>query len=128
MVGPGYHFLHTALDAHSRLSYTELLADERKEAAAAFWLRTNAWFIECDIQVRNVLTDNVSSYRSHVFAVALGAVKHHRTRTYRPQTNGEVQTFHRTLADESAYARLYKRCSAAAPLGAGAGDCEELLT
>ena len=32
----GYHFLHTALDGHSRLAYTELLLDERKETAAAF--------------------------------------------------------------------------------------------
>ena len=68
----GYHFLHTAIDAHSRLAYTELLADERKETAAAFWLRANAWFTECGIPVRKVLTDNGSCYRSHVFRDALG--------------------------------------------------------
>jgi transposase InsO family protein len=104
----GYHFLHTALDAHSRLSYTELLTDERKETAAAFWLRANAWFTECGITVRKVLTDNGSCYRSHVFADALGAIEHRRTRPYRPQTNGKVERFHRTLADEWAYARLYR--------------------
>jgi len=38
----GYHFLHTAIDAHSRLAYSEMLADERKETAAAFWTRANA--------------------------------------------------------------------------------------
>ena len=42
----GYHFLHTAIDGHSRLAYSELLADERKETAAAFWLRANAWFTD----------------------------------------------------------------------------------
>lgn len=47
----GYHFLHTAIDAQSRLVYSELLADERKETAAAFWLRVNAWFTECGITV-----------------------------------------------------------------------------
>jgi transposase InsO family protein len=104
----GYHFLHTALDAHSRLAYTELLADERKETAAAFWVRANAWFNECGIPVRKVLTDNGSCYRSHAFADALGDIEHRRTRPYRPQTNGKVERFHRTLADEWAYARLYR--------------------
>lgn len=33
----GYHYLHTALDDHSRLAYSELPADERKDTAAAFW-------------------------------------------------------------------------------------------
>jgi transposase InsO family protein len=104
----GYHFLHTAIDGHSRLAYTELLADERKETAAAFWSRANAWFAECGIVVRKVLTDNGSCYRSHTFADALGAIEHRRTRPYRPQTNGKVERFHRTLADEWAYARLYR--------------------
>ena len=105
--GRGYHFLHTAIDAHSRLAYSELLADECKETAAAFWLRANAWFNDCGFTVRNVLTDNGSCYRSHRFRDALGDIKHRRTRPYRPQTNGKVERFHRTLADEWAYARLY---------------------
>ena len=103
----GYHFLHTAIDAHSRLAYSELLADERKETAAAFWRRANAWFAQCGIVVRKVLTDNGSCYRSHAFRDALGDIVHRRTRPYRPQTNGKVERFHRTLADEWAYARLY---------------------
>jgi len=103
----GYHFIHSAIDAHSRLVYSELLADERQETAAAFWLRANAWFAQCDITVRKVLTDNGSCYRSHAFRDALGEIEHRRTRPYRPQTNGKVERFHRTLADEWAYARLY---------------------
>jgi transposase InsO family protein len=104
----GYHFLHTAIDGHSRLAYTELLGDERKDTAAAFWLRANAWFTACGITVLNVLTDNGSCYRSHAFADALGDIRHRRTRPYRPQTNGKVERFHRTLADEWAYTRLYR--------------------
>ncbi|WP_347133434.1 IS481 family transposase [Mycobacterium sp. DL] len=111
----GYHFLHTALDAHSRLAYSEMLTDERKETAAEFWTRANAWFLENGIAVRNVLTDNGSCYRSHAFRDALGDIKHRRTRPYRPQTNGKVERFHRTLADEWAYVRLYtsdaERCA-----------------
>ena len=103
----GHHFLHTAIYAHSRLVYSEILADERKETATTFWLRANAWFNECGITVRTVLTDNGSCYRSHAFRDALGGIEHRRTRPYRPQTNGKVERFHRTLADEWAYARLY---------------------
>ena len=103
----GHHFLHTAIDGYSRLAYSELLADERQDTAAAFWIRANSWFAESGITVRKVLADNGSCYRSRAFAEALGAVEHRRTRPYRPQTNGKVERFHRTLADEWAYARLY---------------------
>jgi transposase InsO family protein len=103
----GHHFLHTALDGHSRLAYSELLSNERKETAAAFWRRANMWFSEHGIDVRKVLTDNGSCYRSHAFKDALEGIEHRRTRPYRPQTNGKVERFHRTLADEWAYARLY---------------------
>ncbi|MEU2043836.1 IS481 family transposase, partial [Nocardia niwae] len=104
----GYHYLHTALDDHSRLAYSELLGDERKDTAAAFWTRANAWFTANGITVRKVLSDNGSCYRSRAFADALGEVAHQRTRPYRPQTNGKVERFHRTLADEWAYARTYR--------------------
>ncbi len=57
--------------------------------------------------LKKVLTDNGSCYRSHAFRDALGEIKHRRTRPYRPQTNGKVERFHRTRADEWAYARLY---------------------
>jgi transposase InsO family protein len=105
--GQGYTFLHTALDDHSRLAYSELLADERQETAAAFWTRANAYFAHCGITVARVLTDNGNCYRSRAFAAALGDVVHKRTRPYRPQTNGKVERFHRTLADEWAYAAAY---------------------
>ncbi|BCK59101.1 IS481 family transposase [Nocardia wallacei] len=112
----GYHYLHTALDDHSRLAYSEILADERKDTAAAFWTRAAAWFAVNGIRIRKVLTDNGSCYRSRTFAEALGPVVHKRTRPYCPQTNGKVERFHRTLADEWAYARLYRsdseRCTA----------------
>ena len=54
------------------------------------------------------MTDNGSCYRSRAFAAALGEdVKHRRTRAYRPQTNGKVERFNRTLAAEWAYADVY---------------------
>jgi transposase InsO family protein len=103
----GYHFIHTAIDAYSRLAYSEMLTDERKDTAAEFWIRANTWFTDNGIIVQKVLTDNGSCYRSHAFREALGDIEHRRTRPYRPQTNGKVERFHRTLADEWAYAQLY---------------------
>jgi transposase InsO family protein len=105
---PGYAFLHHALDDHSRLVYSEIHPDERKQTAAGFWTRAAAWFTSCGITVRSVLTDNGSCYRSGDFAAALGEhVTHKRTRPYRPQTNGKVERFNRTLLEEWAYARPY---------------------
>ncbi|MCU1615345.1 MAG: family transposase [Frankiales bacterium] len=89
--GQGYSYLHTAVDDYSRLAYSELLADERQETAAAFWTRTNTYFANCGITVHRVLTDNGSCYRSRVFAAALGDIKHKRSRPYRPATNGKVE-------------------------------------
>jgi transposase InsO family protein len=106
--GRGYAFLHHAVDDCTRLAYSEQLSDECKETAAAFWTRARAFFAEHGITVAAVMTDNGSCYRSHVFADALGpGVKHRRTRPYRPQTNGKVERFNRTLATEWAYAKTY---------------------
>jgi transposase InsO family protein len=104
----GYVFLHHAVDDHSRLAYSEQLSDERKETAAAFWARARDFFAHAGIAVRAVMTDNGSCYRSHDFAQALGPdVTHRRTRPYRPQTNGKVERFNRTIVAEWAHAEVY---------------------
>src|SRR4051812_38039654 len=105
--GRGYSFLHHAVDDHSRMAYSEILGDERKETAASFWRRANAFFAEAGITVARVMTDNGSCYRSKDFAAALGPVRHLWTRPYRPQTNGKVERFNRTLVQEWAYAAPY---------------------
>lgn len=105
---PGYMFLHNAVDDHSRLAYTEILADERKETAAGFWSRANAYFESCGMTVERVMTDNGGCYRSYAFKDALGAdITHKRTRPYRPQTNGKVERYNRTMLDEWAYVKPY---------------------
>jgi transposase InsO family protein len=105
--GRGYSFMHHAIDDYSRLAYSEILGDEKKETAAEFWVRANAFFAAAGITVTAVMTDNGSCYRSHAFAAALGAIRHVWTRPYRPQTNGKVERFNRTLAQEWAYAATY---------------------
>jgi transposase InsO family protein len=106
----GYSYLHNAVDDHSRLAYSEILPDERKETAAAFWTRAQAFFTQAGITVQRVLTDNGACYRSHPWrdALAQTGIVHKRTRPYRPQTNGKVERFNRTLLDEWAYAQPYR--------------------
>jgi transposase InsO family protein len=106
----GYSYLHTAIDDHSRLAYTEILPDERKQTAAAFWTRAQIFFAANGIaNIRRVLTDNGACYRSRLWRETLNTagITHKTTRPYRPQTNGKVERFNRTLADEWAYARPY---------------------
>ena len=105
----GYWYIHNAVDDHSRLAYSELLSDEKKETAVAFWNRAQAYFESAGITITRVLTDNGSCYRSQVFATTLtdAAITHKRTRPYRPQTNGKVERFNRTMLEEWAYAQPY---------------------
>lgn len=78
-----------------------MLTNERKETAARFWQRAREFFAEASITVTAVMTDNGSCYRSDAFAKCLGAgVKHRFTRPYLPKTNGKVERFNRTLAQE----------------------------
>jgi transposase InsO family protein len=105
----GYDFVHSAVDDHSRLAYSEILPDERKETVVAFWQRARAFFTAHGIRVERVLTDNGSAYRSGLFNKLLTAqgITHKYTRPYRPQTNGKVERFNRTLLAEWAYVRAY---------------------
>lgn len=100
-------FLHSAIDHHSRVVYSEILTDEKQDTAAGFWQRANAFYAALGITVLRVMTDNGSCYRSRRFNEALGPASHKPTRPYRPQTNGKIERFHRTLAAEWAYARHY---------------------
>jgi transposase InsO family protein len=104
---PGFGFIHTAIDGHSRLAYSEVLNDEQGVTAAAFWSRALGFFADHNITVEAVLTDNGSCYRSRVWAAALSDIEHRRTRPRRPQTNGKVERFNRTLLEEWAYVRPY---------------------
>jgi transposase InsO family protein len=105
--GTGY--VHTVIDDHSRTAYAEICADEKAATAIGVLRRAVAWFKGHGVTVERVLSDNGSCYRSFAWKDActeLG-IKAKRTRPYRPQTNGKIERFHRTLADGWAYARFY---------------------
>ncbi|BCJ39159.1 IS481 family transposase [Actinocatenispora thailandica] len=108
--GAGYSYLHNAVDDHSRLAYSEILPDETQHTAVAFWQRAHTFFTHAGITVEAVLTDNGSCYKSLLWRDTLAAqqISHKRTRPYRPQTNGKVERFNRTLLDEWAYAQPYQ--------------------
>ncbi|MFW7415886.1 IS481 family transposase, partial [Demequina sp. SO4-18] len=105
----GHAFVHTVIDDHSRVAYAEIHDDEKADTAIGVLSRAVAWFAQRGVRVESVLSDNGSAYRSHAWrdtCRTLG-IKHRRTRPYRPQTNGKIERFHRTLADGWAYSKHY---------------------
>jgi transposase InsO family protein len=107
--GAGWEVLHVAIDDASRLVYAEILPDEKRATTTRFALRALRWFREQGVSVRRVLTDNGSAYRSRVFRAALRrlSIRHSRTRPYRPQTNGKVERWIRTVLSECLYLEVF---------------------
>ena len=108
--GIGWDFLHVCIDDASRLAYTEILPDERKESAVAFLARALAWFASLGVTVERVMTDNGSAYTSHAFrdACATAGLRHKRTRPYTPRTNGKAERFIQTSLREWAYLQAFQ--------------------
>jgi transposase InsO family protein len=107
----GYDYAHAIVDDHSRLSYAELLADERAQTVTAFVARALAFYTAHGIQPKRLMTDNAWSYtlnRSLQQLLAERAILHVRTPKRRPQPNGKVERFHQTMAREWAYGVRYR--------------------
>ena len=96
--GSGWEYVHVAIDDASRVAFSQILPDERKESAVAFLKAAVAYYQSLGVKVARVMTDNGSCYRSKAFCKAcrdLG-LKHIRTRPYTPRTNGKAERFIQT--------------------------------
>jgi hypothetical protein len=106
--------VHTVIDDHSRVAYAEIHDDETAATATKVLRNAVAWFAARGVVVERVLSDNGSAYKAHLWhdtCAELGiAVK--KTRPYRPQTNGKIERFHRTMAEGWAFKKFYNSESA----------------
>lgn len=107
--GFGYDYIHSMVDDHSRFAYSEVLANEQGATCAGFLRRAGQFFADHGIEVDRVMTDNATTYRSRDFQAALQEIgsRHRLIPPYRPQVNGKVERFNRTLLEEWGYVRQY---------------------
>lgn len=105
----GTAFVHTVIDDHSRPTYAEIHDDETAVTAIGVLGNAVAWFAVRGVTVQRVLSDNGSAYKSRAWSQACAelGIRPKKTRPYRPQTNGKVERFYRTLADGWALGRFY---------------------
>jgi transposase InsO family protein len=107
--GIGWEFVHVAIDDASRIAFSLVMPNEKKESATAFLKAALAYYESLGVTVARVMTDNGSCYRSFDFRDAcrdLG-LKHIRTKPYTPKTNGKAERFIQTALREWAYAQAY---------------------
>jgi transposase InsO family protein len=106
--GNGYDYVHTAIDDHTRLAYSEIHDDEKDPTCAGFLHRALAWFAAQGVRVHRVLTDNAKVYRLGTdwgWVCSAWQLKRRFTKPGCPWTNGKAERFNRTLLTEWAYAR-----------------------
>ena len=105
----GWQYVHLAIDDHSRLAYVEVHPDESPASCCATLRRAVRWYAERGVLVERVLSDNGNGYRSHAWRDACLElhIQHKRTRPYRPQTNGKIERFHRTMADGWTFRQMF---------------------
>ncbi len=110
VAGIGWEYLHVAIDDHSRIAFSAIHPDEKRESALAFLVAALEYYARFGIRFRALLTDNGPAYRSRAFAQACRALglKHRFTRPYTPRTNGKAERFIQTALREWAYARTYQ--------------------
>ena len=106
----GSEYVHVAIDDHSRVAYSDILPNEKKESAIAHLKAAVAYYQSLGVTVTRVMTDNGPCYKSNAFRNACAAlgIKHIRTKPYTPQTNGKAERFIQSAIREWAYATEYE--------------------
>jgi transposase InsO family protein len=113
----GWEFVHSIIDDHSRLAFSELHADERADTVVGFVQRALAFFAAHGVAARRLQTDNAWTYtHNKVLAAVLVArgVQHRTIPPRTPKRNGKVERFQQTLAREWAYGQRYRSSDARA--------------
>jgi transposase InsO family protein len=107
--GIGWEFVHVCIDDASRLAFSQILPNEKKESAIAFLRAAIGYYRSLGVEIARVMTDNGSCYRSKAFAKACRSLnlKHIFTKPYTPKTNGKAERFIQTALREWAYAQAY---------------------
>ncbi len=119
--GTGYDFVHSLIDDHSRLAYSEILADEKGTTCAGFLERAIDYFAAHNItRIERLMTDNARAYQFSLREVcAAHNIRQKFIRPHCPWQNGKVERLNRTLATEWAYRRVFtsndERTAALAP-------------
>ena len=113
----GHEFVHSIVDDHSRLAYSELHRDERAKTVTAFVERALAFFAGHHITPRRLQTDNAFTYihnRGLRELLAQRGIQHRRIPPRTPKRNGKVERYQQTLAREWAYGQRYRSSTARA--------------
>ncbi|WP_440713819.1 IS481 family transposase [Gordonia sp. FQ] len=120
-VKAGYDYVHSLIDDHSRLAYSEILPDEKGATCAEFLERAIAYFAEHGItRIERLMTDNAWAYRWSLRAVCADqAITQKFIKPHCPWQNGKVERLNRTLTTEWAYRQAFttndERAAALAP-------------
>jgi transposase InsO family protein len=106
--GIGWDMVHLAIDDHSRVSFAQVLPDEKALSCVQFLRQAVAYYASLGVRIERVMTDNGTGYKNTFKAACdeLG-IRHVKTRPYTPKTNGKAERFVQTSLREWAYARPY---------------------
>jgi transposase InsO family protein len=88
----GWEHVFVAIDDHSRIAFTRMYPDEKRESAGAFLHEATRYFAGLRVPIQRLITDNGPAFHSAAFGAAcleLGIAQKF-TRAYRPQTNGKA--------------------------------------
>jgi transposase InsO family protein len=107
----GHEFVHSIVDDHTRIAYSELHGDERADTVVGFVQRALDFYAALGITTIRLQTDNAWTYTRNTALAALLRSRGVRHRTIPPRTpkrNGKVERYQQTLAREWAYGQRYR--------------------